>query len=204
MKRYDKAYFDRWYRDSRHAIGTRADLQREVHFALAATEQLLARPVRSVLDVGAGEGRWQPVLNKLRPAARYAGVDSSEWAITRWGRQRNLRLGSIESLDTLGLDGPFDLVVVADVLHYLTAPVLRLAAAQVAPLIGGLAYMPTFTGHDSSDGDHVGFRRRSAAVYHRVFAVHGIVPIGLNLWTTARLARELGALERPPTPRSGR
>lgn len=204
MKRYDKSYFDRWYRDPRHAIGTRADLQRDVHFALAATEQLLARPIRSVLDVGAGEGRWQPILHRLRPTARYAGVDSSEWAIGRWGRRRNLRLGSIESLDALGLDGPFDLVVVADVLHYLTAPVLRRAAAQLAPLIGGLAYMPTFTGHDSSDGDHVGFQRRSAAVYHRAFAAHGIVPIGLHLWTTSVLARDLSALERPPTPRSGR
>ncbi len=204
MKRYDKSYFDRWYRDPRHAIGTRADLQREVHFALAATEQVLARPLRSALDVGAGEGRWQPILHRLRPAARYAGIDSSEWAISRWGRRRNLRLGSIESLDTLGLDGPFDLVVVADVLHYLTAPVLRRAAAQVAPLIGGVAYMPSFTRHDGSDGDHVGFQRRDAAVYQRVFAAHGIVPIGLHLWTTTALARDLSALERPGTPRSER
>lgn len=204
MKRYDKGYFDRWYRDPRHAIGTRTDLQREVHFALAATEQILARPLRSVLDVGAGEGRWQPILHRLRPRARYAGVDSSEWAISRWGRQRNLRLGSIESLDALGLDGPFDLVVVADVLHYLTAPVLRRAVAQVAPLIAGVAYMPTFTRHDGSDGDHIGFQRRAAVVYQRAFAVHEIVPIGLHLWTRAVLARDLSALEQPRTPRSGR
>ena len=117
VKRYDRAYFDRWYRDRR--IGSAADLARTVAFAVAVTEQVVGRPLRSVLDVGAGEGRWQPMLHRLRPRARYAGVDSSEWAVERWGRRRNLRLGSIDTLDRLGLDGPFDLIVVADVMHYL-------------------------------------------------------------------------------------
>ena len=196
MKRYDESYFDRWYRDPRHAIGTRADLQREVHFALSAAEHLLAHPVRSVLDVGAGEGRWQPVLHRLRPRARYAGVDSSESAVDRWGRRRNLRLGSIDALDTLGLDGPFDLVIVADTLHYLTTPVLRRAAEQLAPLISGVAYMPTFTRHDASDGDHVEFQRRDAGVYLRAFAAHGSFRSG-STWSTAATASGLSALERP-------
>ncbi len=196
-KTYDRRYFDKWYRDRRHAIGTRADLEREVVFAVSAVERLLGRQVQSILDVGAGEGRWQPVVHRLRPQARYAGIDSSEWAVQRWGRRRNLRLGTIESLDELGLDGPFDLVVVADVLHYLAMPVLRRAAAQLAPMIGGLAYMPFFTARDASDGDHEGFQRRNAASYRKVFARHDIVPVGMHIWVTAARLDDLSDLERP-------
>ena len=197
VKRYDRAYFDRWYRDRRHAIGSKADLEREVGFAISAAELVLTRPIRSVLDVGAGEGRWQPVIQRLRPAARYAGVDSSEWAVRKWGRRRNLRLGSIEHLDELGLDGPYDLVIVADILHYISTPALRRAAAQVVPLVDGIAYMPTFTGDDESSGDHAGFQRRGAATYRRIFARAGLFPMALNLWTTAERYGSLSALERP-------
>jgi 2-polyprenyl-3-methyl-5-hydroxy-6-metoxy-1,4-benzoquinol methylase len=199
IKRYDRAYFDRWYRDRRHAIGTRADLAREVAFAVAAAERVIGRPVRSVLDVGAGEGRWQPVIHRLRPRARYAGVDSSEWAVRQWGRRRNLRLGAIEHLDVMGLDGPFDLVVAADILHYLEMPVLRRAAAQLEPLIGGVAYMPLFTARDASDGDHQGFQERSARDYRTVLGRHGIIPIGMHLWTTTARWDELSDFERGST-----
>lgn len=200
MKKYDQAYFNRWYRDPHHAIGGRADLERQVRLAVAAAEQVLARPVASVLDVGAGEGRWQPVLRALRPRARYAGVDSSSWAVQHWGARRNLRHGSIDRLDQLGLDIPFDLVVVADILHYLTAPLLRAAAAQLAPCIGGVAFMPTFTRGDGSAGDHHEFRLRPAATYRRVFAAHGVVPLGLHLWTVRERLDDLSALERVATP----
>lgn len=195
-KRYDREYFDKWYRDRRHAIGSRTDLEREVAFAVAAAEVVLAHRIRSVLDVGAGEGRWQPALHRLRPQARYAGVDSSEWAVARWGRRRNIRLGHVDRLDELGLDGPYDLVVVADVLHYIPPRQFVRTAAQLAAIIGGVAYMPAFTAGDSSTGDHVGFQRRSAATYRRVFEAHGIVPIGLHLWTTVERYRTLSALEK--------
>ncbi|MBK6495835.1 MAG: class I SAM-dependent methyltransferase [Gemmatimonadetes bacterium] len=195
-KRYDQAYFDRWYRDPAHSVGSRADLVRQVTFAVAVTEQLLCRPIRSVLDAGAGEGRWQPLLHRLRPHARYAGVDSSAWAVARYGRRRNLRLGSIETLDELGLDGPFDLVVAADVLHYLPTPVLRRALAAMVPLIGGVAFLPTFTRDDASEGDHHGFQPRRASTYRRLFAEAGLIAIGMHAWMPAARAGELAALER--------
>ncbi|MBP9899353.1 MAG: class I SAM-dependent methyltransferase, partial [Gemmatimonadales bacterium] len=177
-------------------VGSRADLVRQVTFAVAVTEQLLCRPIRSVLDAGAGEGRWQPLLHRLRPHARYAGVDSSAWAVARYGRRRNLRLGSIETLDELGLDGPFDLVVAADVLHYLPTPVLRRALAAMVPLIGGVAFLPTFTRDDASEGDHHGFQPRRASTYRRLFAEVGLIAIGMHAWMPAARAGELAALER--------
>jgi len=193
VKRYDRAYFDRWYRDRR--IGSAADLARTVAFAVAITEQVLGRPLRSVLDVGAGEGRWQPMLHRLRPRARYAGIDSSEWAVERWGRRRNLRLGSIDTLDRLGLDDPFDLIVVADVMHYLPTAVLRRGVAQVARLLGGVAFFPTFTADDEIEGDRAHFQRRHAATYRRIFRQAGLIPIGMYAWTLRARQPEFADLE---------
>ena len=45
-KVYDRNYFEKWYRHPRHAIGSTADLTRQVTFAVAVTEQVLARPLR--------------------------------------------------------------------------------------------------------------------------------------------------------------
>jgi SAM-dependent methyltransferase len=194
-KQYNRAYFDRWYRQRR--IGSPADLRRVVALAVALTEQLLARPLRSVLDVGAGEGRWQPLLHHLRPGVRYAGVDSSRWATAKWGVRRNLRFGSIETLDQLGLDGPFDLVVASDVLHYLDTPTLRAGLAQLVPQVGGLAFLPTFTAADEIDGDRAHFQRRSAATYRRLFRSAGLVPLGMYAWTLPGPARQLAKLELP-------
>lgn len=150
-----------------------------------------------MLDVGAGEGRWQPVLQRLRPRARYAGVDRSGWAVGRWGRRRNLRLGNITQLDQLGLDGPFDLIVVSDVLHYLPTPALKRGIAQVAALLDGVAFLSAFTASDEIEGDRAQFQRRGAAAYRRLFRSAGLVPVGMFAWTTVTRARGLAELERP-------
>ncbi len=196
-KRYDRAYFERWYRDRRHAIAAGGELRRQVAFAVAVTERLLARPLRSVLDAGAGEGRWYPFLQALRPRVRYLGFDSSAWAVARWGRRRNLHFGSLETLDQLDLDGPFDLVVAADVLHYLEAPALRASLAGLVPLIGGVAFLPTFTAEDEIEGDMRGFQKRRAATYRRYFREAGLRPLGMHAWTTTQGQQLLSRLERP-------
>lgn len=195
VKRYDRDYFDRWYRDRK--IGSTADLARTVALAVAMTEQLLARPLRSVLDVGAGEGRWQPLLHRLRPGTRYAGVDSSEWAVGRWARRRNLRLGSIDTLDQLGLAGPFDLIVASDILHYLPTPVLRRGMQQIVALLGGVAFLPTFTAQDEIEGDRAHFQRRTAATYRSIFAKAGLIPLGMYAWTLKGRKPDLAKLESP-------
>ena len=87
-KTYDRDYFERWYR--RGGIGGAQRLARKVALAVATAEYHLERPVRSVLDIGCGEGAWRAPLLKLRPKARYLGFDSSEYAITRHGASRNL------------------------------------------------------------------------------------------------------------------
>jgi hypothetical protein len=137
------------------------------------------------------------LLHRLRPHARYAGVDSSAWAVGKWGVRRNLRLGSIETLDQLGLNGPFDLVVASDILHYLDTTTLRAGLEQVVAQVGGLAFLPTFTAEDEIDGDRAHFQRRSAATYRRLFRSAGLLPLGMYAWTVPEFASELAKLELP-------
>ncbi|HEU4698599.1 MAG TPA: methyltransferase domain-containing protein [Gemmatimonadales bacterium] len=174
----------------------RADLERTVRFALGVAEHLLGRPVRSVLDVGCGEGRWQPVLQRLRPGSRYAGVDASEYVVRRFGRRRNIRLGSFGRLDEAGLEGPFDLVVCADVLHYVPTPELKRGLGTLVGLLDGVAYLETYSREDEIAGDLAGFQRRSAARYRRLFAEAGLVGCGLHCWAAPEVGELLTTLER--------
>lgn len=200
-KEYNQAYFDRWYRSPEHRIGSRQDLERSVQLAIALAEAVLLRPISSVLDVGAGEGRWQPVVTRLRPRAQYLGVEPSDWAVKKWGRRRGLIQGDLQRLNDLGLSGPFDLVVVADVLHYLPTPLLRSGLLTLAPYVGGVAWCPTFTAADQIEGDRVEFQSRASAEYRECFAAAGLRPIGMHGWVPRDTWSTLACLERPESGR---
>jgi len=197
-KRYDRAYFDRWYRGDDPAVGTEADLERAVALAVAATESVLARPVRSVLDVGCGEGRWQPVLRRLRPRASYLGIDPSRYAVDRFGTRRNLRSGRLAELAYHVFDEPFDLVVCSDVLHYLAADEIRIGLPALAERTGGLAVIDVFCAEDQPEGDRDGLHLRSSSWYRGVLREAGLVPVGLQMYVPHDLAEDLEALDIPP------
>ena len=74
-KQYDREYFDRWYRGA--GLGGPQRLARKVALAVATAEYHLERPIRTVLDIGCGEGAWRAPLLKLRPKLDYLGFDSS-------------------------------------------------------------------------------------------------------------------------------
>ena len=103
-KQYDRDYFDRWYR--REGFGSRADLDRKVTYALASTEYLLQRPVRSVLDVGCGEGTWQVAIERQRPRARYPASIPAPTPSIATAARRHLLLGGIGDLDAVLGRGP--------------------------------------------------------------------------------------------------
>ena len=195
-KLYDRDYFDRWYRDPRYTVVHRGVLARRVQLAIAATEYLLERPVRSVLDVGCGEAPWRAFLRRARPRARYVGVDASEYVVRRYGRRRNIRLGRVGELGRLGLEGPFDLVVCSDVLHYVGTTELRRGLRAIARLCGGLAFLEMFAGEDDTEGDDEGFQRRSAAAYRRLFREARLIPLGLHCYASWRLKDDLTAFEK--------
>lgn len=173
--------------------------------ALAATEHLIGRAVESVLDVGCGEGSWQPLLKARRPRLRYLGLDTSDYAVRRWGRVRNVRPGSWGQLGELRFGAPFDLVVSSDALHYVpTAEFLR-GLGGLPELVGGALYLDFLTSDDDLEtgleGDLQGFRRRSAAWYRAKVRATGLVECGLGLWAGPDLAPALTAMERAEHPR---
>jgi len=204
IKRYDRRYFDKWYRDPRHRISSPAVLRRKVQLIVSLTEFVLERPIRTVLDVGCGEARWQRVLTTFRPKAVYTGIDRSPYVVQRYGRHRNIRLGSFDQLEACGLDRPFDLVVCSDVLHYLPRRQLVRGLDTVAKLVGGVACLEAYTSADEIEGDRQGFHRRSASAYRRIFRDAGLVPCGMQCYVHRERARELVALEVFPAGMSGR
>lgn len=197
MKRYDREYFDRWYRDPRSRMWTRAAIARKVRLAVSVAEYVLERPIRSVLDVGCGEGTWQPILRELRPRARYLGVDSSEYVVRRFGASRNIILGSLGTLAELGLEERFDLVVCCDVMHYVPTGQLVAGLEAMNDLAEGPAYLEAYTSEDPVEGDEAGFQRRSPRKYRRLLLRAGFVPVGPHCYVTAAIAHTLVALERP-------
>lgn len=192
-KQYDRAYFDRWYRDG--GIGGRQRLARKVALAVATAEYHLERPLRSVLDIGCGEGAWRAPLLALRPNARYLGFDGSDYAIARFGARRNLHRTRFADFSDLRPCPPVDLLVCSDVLHYLEVRELDRGLPGLAELCGGVAFLETFAREDRAEGDEHGFKQRPAAFYRKRFAALGFRALGSHCWLSPALADQATALE---------
>jgi SAM-dependent methyltransferase len=194
--RFGRAYFDRWYRDPRRRIFDRAEITRRSGLVISLAEYVLDRPVRSALDVGCGEGNWRASLLHLRPRLRYVGVDASEYAVRRFGRRRNIILGTAETLDTLPLRGPFDLVIASGVLNFLSDVSLRRAARSIALLTNGVAFLELFSATDDVVGDTRRWRRHSAAYYRGLLRASSLVQCGPHCYVGPLRTTALAALER--------
>ncbi|WP_297829904.1 class I SAM-dependent methyltransferase [Thermomonas sp.] len=194
-KTYDRAYFDRWYRHG--GIGGSARLARKVLLAVATAEYHLERPIRTVLDIGCGEGAWRAPLLKLRPRAAYFGFDSSAYAIARYGHSRNLHLARFGDFAQLRPCPPVDLLVCSDVLHYLPTRELDRGLPALAELCAGVAFIEAFARGDGAVGDEAGFRQRPAAFYRKRLEALGLRPLGSFCWLSPTLADGATALELP-------
>ena len=192
-KTYDRAYFHRWYR--REGIGDAKRLARKVALAVAMAEYHLERPIRSVLDIGAGEGAWRAPLLKLRPKLDYLAFDSSEYAVRRFGLSRNLHYARFGDFEYLRPCPPADLLVCSDVLHYLDTRELNRGLPGLADLCGGVAFIEMFAKEDAAIGDEDGFHARPARFYRRRLAEAGFVQIGSHGWLSPALAGHATALE---------
>ena len=179
-------------------VATAAAVARKVHLVVSIAEALLLRRVRSVLDVGCGEGTWRAPLKKIRPDVRYVGVDSSDYVIARFGRRRGIRPGTFGTLgaSAKSLRGPFDMIVCCDVLQYVPDAELQSGLRAVAKLLGGVAYLEAYTSGDSIEGDRRGWHNRSAAQYRRAFRGAGLVSVGMHCWVASGLRAETAELER--------
>lgn len=196
-KTYDRAYFDKWYRHPRHAVASQVELERKVALAVAAAEYFLGRRIVNVLDVACGEGVWRAPLKRLRPTVEYLGLDSSEYAIARYGRSRNLRPAKFGDLEYLRFARDFDLIVCSDALHYVRTPELRRGLRGLVGMLDGVAFLELFTREDEPDGDREGFIPRSARWYLREFRAAGLVPCGTHCYLGQRLKGRVAVLETP-------
>ena len=194
-KAYDRAYFDKWYRHPRHAVASRGELERKVALAVATAEYYLGRRIVNVLDVACGEGVWRAPLKRLRPTVEYLGLDSSEYAITRYGRSRNLRLARFGDLEHLRFARDFDLIVCSDALHYVRTPELRRGLHGMVEMLDGVAFLELFAREDEPDGDREGFIPRPARWYLREFRAAGLVPCGTHCYLGPKLKGRTAALE---------
>jgi SAM-dependent methyltransferase len=194
-ERYDRAYFDRWYRHPTHRVRSAAWLAREVACVIGITEHIIGRTVRSVLDVGCGEGNWYPVLKARRPGVRYTGIDPSEYVVQRFGERRHIRLGNVEALDQLKLRGPYDLIVCSGVLNYLSPAVFHRGISHIARLLGGVAYLEIYTTDDLVTGDTMTAVRRTPTWYRQAMRRADLVPCGMHCYVTKDRALTLAALE---------
>ncbi len=194
-KVYDKAYFDRWY----HARDTRVnepdEIRRKVTMAVTIAEYFLHRPIRTVLDIGCGEGAWRAHLKTLRPRVSYLGFDSSDYVVERYGKSRNIHKASFGDLSKLKL-GEYDLVVCADVMHYVPDDELRKGARAIANLTDGMAYLEVLTKEDDIVGDLDAFFRRPAAMYRKLFTAERMTFAGPYCWLGPSFHDAVAELEK--------
>lgn len=193
IKKYDRAYFEHWYRGEN--ICGRAVLARKAAMAVAMAEHYLGRTIRTVLDVGCGEAPWRAPLLKLRPKLRYQGVDSSEYVVAKYGRSRNIALAGFGQLAELRFGAPVDLLVCSDVMHYVPTPELKRGLSGFGELCGGLAFIEVFTSEDAIVGDLEGFIWRSPSIYRRLIAAAGLLACGSHAYLSPSLRDGATALE---------
>jgi SAM-dependent methyltransferase len=200
-KTYDRHYYERWYRGP-NRISSEAEVRRKVSMAISIAEFFLRRPIRSVLDVGCGEAPWFSHLRALRPRVAYSGIESSEYAVDAFGKERNIRRGSVGELTALETSKRYDLVVCADVLHYVNDRDVRHGIRAMSRLSRGTVYLEVLTKEDEIIGDMHGFLRRPAQWYRDVCTRNRMIFVGPYTWLAPDMrgtAAELEGIRTAPS-----
>ena len=192
---YDEAYFEKWYRDRPHRVSTPASAARKARLAVAVAEYYLDRRVRTALDIGCGEGQWQPVLARM--GIHYTGVDPSPYAIRRFGKRRNLLEGSLGHLPPLAKS--YDLIICSDALYYVPDDELIMGLHVLSAKLAGIAFLEAYPEGTPLDGDTAGMIPRPASFYRRAFRSAGLVSCGSHCYAGPALSGRVTELERGRT-----
>jgi SAM-dependent methyltransferase len=175
---FDRAYYERFYRNPRTAVTSREEMRQRAAL-IAAGVDYIGLPVRRILDAGCGVGLMREPLLRHFKRAEYQGLEYSEYLCRRYG----WRQGTIQDFRTRER---FDLVICYDVLQYLDAAEARGAIARLARVCRGALYFGVLTledwrqNCDQSRTDRVA-GLRSGQWYRRELQRH-FEPLGLGLW----------------------
>ena len=170
--RFDKAYYDRYYRNPGTRVCSPGEVQRQGDF-VAAYLRHLEVPVRSVIDIGCGLGRLLSTLAEAFPKAHALGVESSAYLCAELGWES----GALPDYPT---HRQYDLVVCYDVLSYLEDDDAAEAIKALGELTRQALYFGTLTLEDRELCDPV---RTDTDVYLRS-----------NRWYRRRLGRYFEAV----------
>jgi hypothetical protein len=135
-------------------------------------------------------------LLELRPRASYLGFDSSEYAVRRYQRSRNVHLARFGDFAWLRPCAPVDLLICSDVLHYVPSRELSQGLPGLAELCGGVAFLELFAAEDEFEGDHAGFQARPGRWYRSRLTGVGFTAIGSHGWLSPGLNGQAAALEK--------
>lgn len=141
-KTFDSAYYARFYGDPSTRISDAEEDSKLARFVLAYLDYLGAT-VRTVLDLGCGNGRWKAALHSVDEGLAYTGVEISEVMCAEHGWHH----GSVVDWD----GPPADLVVCHGVLQYLSDKDAKTAIANLGRLAKTALYLELVTKEDWED-----------------------------------------------------
>jgi len=139
-KRFDAAFYRRFYLDPKTRVVTRGEMARRAAL-IAAFVRHGELPVRSILDVGCGLGLMRSQLRRHFPKARYTGLEVSEYLCQKHGWVQ-------ASAATYNPSQPFDLVICYDVMQYLGTREAAAAVRNLARLCSGVLHFGALTRED--------------------------------------------------------
>lgn len=143
QNRFDKSYYDRFYRNARTRVATEREVRVLGRFVCAYLAHL-GLPVRRVLDAGCGLGYWRSVIAEHYPRASYQGIEVSEYLCRELGWEQ-------ASIADYKARGRFDLVVCQGVLQYLSDAEAEGAIDNLGRLSRSALYLEALTREDWRD-----------------------------------------------------
>ena len=190
-ERFDRAYFDRFYRHPETRAASVHDAEIEAQF-VAAYMRHLRVDVRQIVDVGCGLGRMLKALARLFPKAVVRGVDSSDYLCRTYGWER-------ATLPDFAPGRPFDLVVCQDVLAYLDESDAAAAIRTFGRIARNALYFGVLAEEDLALCDpartDTDVYLRPASWYRRRLARH-FEPVGGGLWLKKPVDAVIWTLDR--------
>lgn len=144
-RRFDRAYYDRYYRDPATRVTDRTAVKKVARLVAAWTDYL-ELPVRTILDIGCGVGHWRAAARECWPRARWYGVEFSEYLCRKHGWTHG-SIAEFAPAEQLGC-ATFDLVVCQGVLQYVDDRDAQRAMRNLAQWTDGALYFEALTQQD--------------------------------------------------------